>query len=167
VSAALRSWPADPVLGPGQPAGIGEGGAELAGPVPGLDGGRLVQQVEVGLDRGQVGGQPKHPARQLPGQPGDAGIPRHAECRCRGRELGRLRPGTLGVAEQQRQPRGKELVLECQAPAEHQVAGQQLPSRGEPGCCAVRVAGVKAQLSEVLQGGDGQFFPALRAAERE
>jgi hypothetical protein len=155
VTTCPAGEPADPILGPVQPVSVAEGGPDLARPAPGFDGRRAIQEVEIVLQRGVVGRQAQYPASELHRQPGDAGIPRHAQRSRRCGQLASRRLSALGVAQQQRQPRGQELMPEGQAPAEDEITGQQLPGFGEPRLGAIRVTSIQTQVSEVLKGGDG------------
>ena len=138
-----------------------EGGAEVAGPPPGLDGDRAVQQVQVGLDRGGVGRQAERRAGPVRGQPGDAGVARHAE---RGRRARQLAGAGQRRSASPRSSASRALSSCCLN------ASRQPNTRSpvqQPRGLASRAAApsgspcVQAQLGEVLQGGDRELRGAL------
>ena len=159
--AGLAGQPLGPVGRDVQPGRDREIGGGLAGPPPGLDGDRLLNQVQVGGDRVEVDRQAQGPAGTMGQDAGHADVAGHPEGGGPRFQLGRHGQGRLRVAAQQRQPPVHQLVLEPQPPAEDQVAGQQGPGLGQPGPGAVRVAGLHALLGQVLQSGDGEFRDAL------
>src|SRR5690349_1346479 len=117
--------PRGPVGGPLPPGGLTEVGGQIAGPPPRLDRRGAVEQVEVRGHRVRVGRAAERVAGPVREQPGDAGVPRHAQSGRLRLELAGLRQRLLAVAGQQRQAPGEQLVLEPEPPPEDQVAPQQ------------------------------------------